>query len=180
MAGSPVVAAAVAAVAVAARAEPPYDEEVHDVAYNFGVGREAPAFALVAADGGEIDLKRYRGDWHVVLAFVSASDADVEQQLAALDEAAGVLWGLRGQVLVVCDAGFEEVSRLVEATGGLSYPILTDGGAVAQRYGAARADGRCRCTAFLVDRAGKIVWSGEGASAFEASALFTVFRELVR
>ncbi len=148
--------------------------------YNFGVGREAPAFALTSTDGDEINLKQYRRDWYPVLAFVPAADAGAAERLAGLNEAANALWGLRGQVLAVCDGAREDVVRLAGGVERLAFPILTDGAAVARRYGALHSDGRLLPMAFVIDRSGKIVWSGEGDAALSAPALTAAFREVVR
>ena len=48
---------------------------------------------------------------------------------------------------------------------GLAFPLLPDDGSVAQMYGALRPDGTARPMAFIIDRAGKIVWTGDGAAA---------------
>jgi alkyl hydroperoxide reductase subunit AhpC len=82
------------------------------VGYNNGVGRQAPSFILPAADGGEIDLGDYRGDWFPVLVFVPAQSPGVERELAGLSSAAGTFWGLRGQLLGICDASLEETRAL--------------------------------------------------------------------
>ena len=34
--------------------------------------------------------------------------------------------------------------------------------------------------AFIIDRAGKIVWTGDGAAALKAPALLAAFRNVVR
>ena len=63
---------------------------------------------------------------------------------------------------------------------GLAFPLLPDDGSVAQMYGALRPDGTARPMAFIIDRAGKIVWTGDGAAAFTAPALVAAFRQVVR
>jgi peroxiredoxin len=148
------------------------------VGFNFGVGREAPTFTLPAAGGGEIALEQYRRDWLPVLAFVPAAGAG--DALARLGTAAGALWGLRGQLIGVCVAGVDEVGELVAQAGGIEFPVLADGGAVARAYGACRPDGELREMAFIVDRAGKIVWSAEGPDALLPATILTAFRQVVR
>lgn len=146
--------------------------------FNFGVGREAPTFTLSAADGSEIALEQYRRDWLPVLVFVPAAGAD--DALAKLAAAADTLWGLRGQVVGICDAAADQVRDLVSRVPGLTFPVLADDGAVARAYGACRPDGGLREMAFIVDRAGKIVWSAEGPDALEPVTLLTAFRQVVR
>lgn len=146
--------------------------------FNFGVGREAPTFTLTAADGGEIALEQYRRDWLPVVVFVPAAGA--EDALAGLTAAADTLWGLRGQLVAVCDAGADDVRALASRVAGLAFPLLADDGAVARAYGARRPDGELREMAFIVDRAGKIVWSAEGPDALEPVTILTGFRQVVR
>lgn len=146
--------------------------------FNFGVGREAPTFTLSAADGGEIALEQYRRDWLPVLVFVPAAGA--EDALGTLAAAADTLWGLRGQLVGICDAGLDEVRELVSRLRHLTFPVLAGGGSVARAYGACRPDGTLRETVFIVDRAGKIVWSAEGPDALEPVTILTAFRQVVR
>lgn len=148
--------------------------------YDFGVGREAPTFTLSAVDGSEIKLSQYRGDWFPVLVFVPVQAPGAADALAELSKAAGTLWGLRGQLVGVCDAGRDECSALAARVPGLAFPLLPDDGAVAGQYGALRDDGTARPMAFIIDRAGKIVWTGEGAAALTEQALLAAFRQVVR
>jgi peroxiredoxin len=150
------------------------------VGYSFGVGREAPTFTISAADGSEINLKQYRGDWFAVLAFVPTQAAESAAALAQLSSAADTLWGLRGQLLGICDAGRDEVQALAAKVEGLSFPLLPDDGRVAQAYGALKPSGDLRPMAFIVDRAGKIVWTGEGAPALKPATLVAAFRQVAR
>ena len=148
--------------------------------YNFGVGREAPTFTLSAADGNEISLQQYRGDWFPVLVFLPSASAGAGDALAGLSAAADTLWGLRGQLLGLCDTGVDALRELARSTEGLSFPLLADDGAVAQAYGALKPSGELRPMVFVVDRSGKIVWTGEGAEALVPDALVAAFREVVR
>jgi len=150
------------------------------VGYNFGVGREAPTFTLSAADGNQISLQQYRGDWFPVLVFLPSAGAGVGDALTGLDSAADTLWGLRGQLLGLCDAGADALRELAGSTAGLSFPLLSDDGAVAQAYGALKPTGELRPMVFVVDRAGKIVWSAEGAEALVPDAIVAAFRQVVR
>jgi len=150
------------------------------VGYDFGVGRAAPAFTLTAADGSEIKLSQYRGDWFPVLAFIPTRSQGAVELLEQLSQAADSLWGLRGQLVGICDAGPDECRALTDRVPGLAFPLLPDGGGVAQMYGALRKDGTARPMAFIVDRAGKIVWTGDGAAALTAPALLAAFRQIVR
>ncbi len=148
--------------------------------YDFGVGREAPAFTLSAVDGSEINLKQYRGDWFPILVFVPARSPGAAQTLTQLSAAAGTLWGLRGQLVAVCDASRDEAIALAERVEGLAFPLLPDDGSVAQLYGALKKDRSVRPMAFVIDRAGKIVWSGEGDAALKAPKLIAAFRQTIR
>jgi peroxiredoxin len=150
------------------------------VGYNYGVGREAPTFTISAVDGSEINLKQYRGDWFAVLVFVPTRAAGTSAALVQLSAAAGTLWGLRGQLLAICDAGRDEVKRLAADVEGLSFPLLPDDGRVAQAYGALTKSGEVRPMAFIVDRAGKIVWTGEGASALKPVTLVAACQQVAR
>lgn len=148
--------------------------------YNFGVGREAPTFTISAVDGSEINLKQYRGDWFAVLVFVPTQAPGAAKKLEQLSAAAGNLWGLRGQLVGICDAGRDEVKALAGSVEGLSFPLLPDDGTVAKAYGALKKDGAVRAMAFVVDRAGKIVWMGEGDAALRPAKLVAAFRDVVR
>ncbi len=148
--------------------------------YDFGVGREAPTFTLNAVDGNEIGLSQYRGDWFPVLVFLPARAPGAADVLATLSAAARGLWGLRGQLVGVCEAGRDECLKLAAAVPGLAFPLLPDGGGVARQFGALRDDGALRPMAFIIDRAGKIVWTGEGAAALTPEALLAAFRRVVR
>ena len=148
--------------------------------YNFGVGREAPTFTISAVDGNEINLRQYRGDWFAVLVFVPTKAAATAAALAQLSTAADTVWGLRGQLLGICDGGSDAVKTLAADVEGLSFPLLPDDGGVARAYGALKQSGEVRPMAFIVDRAGKIVWTGEGASALEPATLVAAFREVAR
>jgi hypothetical protein len=57
---------------------------------------------------------------------------------------------------------------------------VPDDGSVARLYGALREDGTARPMAFIIDRAGKVVWTGDGAAALTAPALVAAFRQVVR
>ena len=148
--------------------------------YDFGVGREAPTFTLSAVDGSEIRLNQYRGDWFPVLVFIPTQSPGATQALEQLSKAADTLWGLRGQLVAICDAGRDECVSLAAGCPGLAFPLLPDDGSVAQMYGALRPDGTARPMAFIIDRAGKIVWTGDGAAALTAPALVAAFRQVVR
>jgi len=148
--------------------------------YASGVGREAPTFVITAVDGNEIDSDHYRGDWFPVLVFVPTQDEAAAKTLGQLSAAADTLWGLRGQLLGICDAGRDAVKALADSVEGLSFPLLPDDGSVAQAYGALKKNGEVRPMVFIVDRAGKIVWTGEGASALKPATLVAAFREVAR
>ncbi len=148
--------------------------------YDFGVGREAPTFTLSAVDGSEIRLNQYRGDWFPVLVFVPIKTPGAAEVLEQLSKAADTLWGLRGQLVGVCDAGRDVVKALADGVSGMAFPLLPDGGSVALQYGALRKDRTVRPMAFIIDRAGKIVWTGEGEAALKAPKLIAAFRDVVR
>jgi peroxiredoxin len=149
------------------------------VGYDFGVGRAAPTFSLTAVDGSEIKLSQYRGDWFAVLAFIPKSPGAAES-LEQLSRAADALWGLRGQIVGVCHASADDCKALAAEVPGLAFPLLPDDGSVAGQYGALRDDGTARPMAFIIDRAGKIVWTGDGAAALTQASLLAAFRKVVR
>ena len=148
--------------------------------YAFGVGREAPAFVLSAVDGSEINLRQYRGDWFPVLVFIPTQASGAAEVLDQLSKAADELWGLRGQLVGICDGGRDACTALAAGCPGLAFPLLPDDGGVARLYGALRKDGTARPMAFIIDRAGKIVWTGDGAAALTAPSLLAAFRRVVR
>jgi peroxiredoxin len=150
------------------------------VGYAFGVGREAPAFVLTAVDGSEINLRQYRGDWWPVLVFMPATTSDAVKRLEALNKAAGSLWGVRGQVVVLSDATRDELAKLADEVPGLAVPLLPDDGAVATAYGARPHGGALEPRTVIVDRAGKIVWMAEGDEAFKPAAISEAFRKVAR
>jgi peroxiredoxin len=150
------------------------------VGYDFGVGREAPTFTLSAVDGNEIRLNQYRGDWFPVLVFIPTQSVGADEVLGQLSKAADTLWGLRGQLVGICDAGRDECVSLAAGCPGLAFPLLPDDGSVARMYGALRADGTARPMAFIIDRAGKVVWTGDGAAALTTQTLLAAFRQVVR
>ncbi len=146
--------------------------------YDFGVGRQAPTLALAALDGTVIDLHDYRGDWFPVLVFVSAGSAGAPAQLKALAGQAAAFWGLRGQ-LVGVTAG--EPAAVEAMAAGLSFPIVLDDGFAAAGYGADRAiAGEAPPLAVIVDRAGKVVWMGEGDDDLKPAALLGALRDVAR
>lgn len=148
--------------------------------YAFGVGREAPAFVLSAADGSEINLRQYRGDWFPVLVFMPASTPDALRRLEALSKAADSLWGLRGQVIVLSDADREQLRQWMTEAPGIAVPLLADDGAVARAYGAQAPSGALEPRTVIVDRAGKVVWMAEGDEAFRPAALSAGLRDVAR
>jgi len=150
------------------------------VGYAFGVGREAPSFVLTAIDGNEINLRQYRGDWFAVLVFMPVATPDAPKKLEALSKAAGSLWGMRGQVVVLSDAGRDELTKWDEDAGGVGVPLISDDGAVATAYGARPRDGALEPRTVIVDRAGKIVWMAEGDEAFQPAAITAAFRDVAR
>ena len=148
--------------------------------YDSGVGRAGPTFTLTAVDGSEIKLSQYRGDWFPVLAFIPTQSPDAAEVLEQLSQAADTLWGLRGQLIGICDAGRDDCAALAGKVPGLAFPLLPDDGTVAMQYGALRKDGTARPMALIIDRSGKIVWTGDGAAALTAEALLAAFRQIVR
>jgi peroxiredoxin len=150
------------------------------VGYKNGVGRQAPAFTLPASDGGEIELKTWRGDWYPVLLFVPTQAPGVKELLTQLSTASATFWGLRGQLVALCDASPAEVQELATHVAGLTFPLLADDGRVAAAYGALRQSGEVRPMAVIVDRAGKIVWEADRPEMLHPDALLAAFLDVVR
>ncbi len=148
--------------------------------YATGVGREAPGFTIGATDGSVINLKNYRGDWFPVIVFLPEADAGAAEQLRTLSAAALTLWGLRGQLLGVFAGPREDAWALAESIGDLAFPLVPDDGSVAKAYGALKESGDQRPMAFILDRSGKIVWTGEGDAALEPDTLVAAFRAVAR
>ncbi len=150
--------------------------------YRFGVGREAPVFSTTAHDGSEFSLKQYRGDWMPVLVFMPATSPDVTARLVALRAAIDQLWGMRGQLVGIIDAGIDEVLRLAGQIGEVAFPLIADPlGVLAQKFGAWNsAKARLDPLSYIVDKSGKIVWAQEGAAALEPATLLTGFVQMAR
>jgi peroxiredoxin len=150
------------------------------VGYDKGVGRQAPAFTITAADGGEIELKQYRGDWYPVLVFASAAASGLDRLLAQLSSSSAEFWGLRGQLLGIVVGSAEDVRALAGRIEGLSFPLLPDDGSVATMYGAVKPNGRPRLMVVVVDRAGKIVWQADDPAQLDPAVILDAFRRVVR
>jgi peroxiredoxin len=151
------------------------------VGYDFGVGRQAPALALAALDGTVIDLHEYRGDWFPVLVFFSAESAAAPAQLKALAGQAVAFWGLRGQLVGVTAGEVADGEALAATVEGLPFPIVRDDGSTAAAYGAGKAiAGQAPPVAVIVDRAGKVVWMGEGDDDLRPATLLGALRATAR
>jgi thioredoxin-dependent peroxiredoxin len=152
------------------------------VGYTFGVGREAPSFTLASSDGGSVTLKSFRGDWLPILIFFRPDHPDTSKRLAALSAAADQFWGLRGQLLALAAATADELGRLAGEVPTLAFPLLVDEGArIARAYGAYnRTRGAVSAAAYVVDRAGKIVWVGEGEDAYRSATLLAALENIAR
>ncbi len=149
--------------------------------FTFGVGRQAPAFTLPATDGSTVSLSDYRGDWLPVLVFFAFDDPQVVERLRGFSAAAEALWGLRGQPVGIAVAAPEDLLRLEESSGGFSFPLLSDAdGHVTRSYSATGGPGgEDAPLAVVVDRSGKMVWSGRHDQA-SAAAVLAAFRDIVR
>jgi peroxiredoxin len=136
------------------------------VGYNFGVGREAPQFDLVAHDGSRVTLKQYRGDWFPIIVFLSADPAAAAPAVTALSAAADQLWGLRGQLVGIVQGDDQAARAIAEQADRVEFPLLADrDGGVARTYGARdAASSAVRNSVVIVDRSGKIVWAIDGGA----------------
>lgn len=148
--------------------------------FKSGVGREAPLFALEAANGDRVELAQFQGDWFPVIVFVPREADETVRVLGQLNGVGDTLWGLRGQLLAVTVGDREAAAALDEAAGRLGFPLLADDGTVARKYGALADDGAVRPMAFIVDRAGKVVWMGEGWAALRPPRLVAALRDVAR
>jgi peroxiredoxin Q/BCP len=137
------------------------------VGYNFGVGREAPQFDLTAHDGSRVTLKQYRGDWFAVVCFLGGDPVAAAAAVTGLSAVADELWGLRGQLVGIVAGDAQLLKSVAAEVGRADFPLLADSGnAVARAYGAYDAvAARVRPYVVIVDRAGKIVWTADGADA---------------
>jgi peroxiredoxin len=151
------------------------------VGFTFGVGRQAPTFTLPAADGSTVSLSDYRGDWLPVLVFFAVDDPQAPARLADFSSAAGALWGLRGQPVAIAVAEPEDLRRVEESSGDPSFPLLSDAdGRVTRSYSATGGPGGEHTPlAVVVDRSGKIVWTGRDDQATSAAVL-AAFRDVIR
>jgi peroxiredoxin len=133
------------------------------VGYNFGVGRKAPDFALTSQDGDRVTLTQYRGDWFVAVVFYADGLAGAADNVTALSKAGTNLWGQRTQIVGVVRGDLDAAKALAGSAAEAAFPLLADeDGAVARAFGATDAAGTTRNYVALVDRAGKIVWIGDG------------------
>ncbi len=149
------------------------------VGYAFGVGREAPVFTLGTTDGTSVSLAAYRGDWFPILVFIPGGCEQAEVLLDALNSAASRLWGLRGQLLAICSSSPADAER-PRASTSISFPLLRDDGGLAASYGIRFSGGKRVPAAFIIDRAGKIVWSAEGADALNPQLIEAALRDVAR
>lgn len=148
--------------------------------YAFGVGRKAPAFVLRDREDTEVSLARYRGDWLVVLVFVPGPASAASLRLAPLAAAANQLWGLRAQLIGIYEATASPTEPTAQLRQEPPFPLLGDDGAVSAAYSVRRIRGELRPTAFIIDRAGKIVWMEEGDEALDAATITAALREVAR
>ena len=148
----------------------------------FGVGRAAPGFSLVSSDGSTVALKSFRGDWLPIVVFLAADSPDAAARLTALSAAADRFWGLRGQVLVLCDAGVVRLRKLAEEIPTLAFPLLADEqSSTAKAYGAFDVSrGVVSPVTYVVDRSGKIVWIAERDQAYDPGKLLEALLTAVR
>jgi thioredoxin-dependent peroxiredoxin len=132
--------------------------------YNFGVGRQAPEFTLASHDGNDVKLKQYRGDWLPVLVFYADGLEGAADSVAALTRAGSDLWGYRAQVVGIVHPDVDGAKALADASESVGFPLVADvDGAVARAYSAWNTTaGASRDYVAIVDRSGKIVWTGEG------------------
>ena len=135
--------------------------------YNFGVGREAPQFDLMAHDGSRVTLKQYRGDWFVVVSFLGADPVAAGAAVGGLSAVADELWGLRGQLVGIVAGDAQVLKSVVAAAERADFPLLADSGnGVARAYAAYdAAAASVRPYVVIIDRSGKIVWTADGADA---------------
>jgi peroxiredoxin len=153
------------------------------VGYNFGVGREAPRFDLVAHDGSRVTLTQYRGDWFPILVFLNSDPTVGGRAVAALSASAGQLWGLRGQLVGIVQGDEQAARAVADKADRTEFPLLADPeAAVARSFGAYDAGAaRVRSYAAIVDRSGKIVWTADaGTAAVKPAALVAALRTVAR
>jgi peroxiredoxin len=152
------------------------------VGYTFGVGREAPKFDLAAHDGSRVSLAQFRGDWFPVVVFLGSDVAAAAAAASGLNGGAEQLWGLRGQVVGIVHGDDEAARHVADQAGRAEFPLLVDpDAAVARAFGAFDAVAAVvRAHAAIVDRAGKIAWSADGAEALRPAALLAALRSVAR
>ena len=148
--------------------------------YDFGVGREAPTFTLSAVDGSEIRLNQYRGDWFPVLVFVPIQRPAPQRCWSSSARPRTPCGDCAASWSASATPAATMVKALADGVSGMAFPLLPDDGSVALQYGALRKDRTVRPMAFIIDRAGKIVWTGEGEAALKAPKLIAAFRDVVR
>jgi len=97
-----------------------------------------------------------------------------------LSEAADQLWGLRGQLVAIHGTDRDDDMHDPQSASEPPFPLLADDGSVAAAYDVRMDGGEPRPTTFIIDRAGKIVWTNEGAAALDPAAIVGALREVAR
>jgi peroxiredoxin len=164
----------------ATRGRSSFAQEVDQVGRISGVGREAPKFALTACDGNEISLGTYRGDWLPVLVFLPASSPGLADKLRSLSGVADQLWGFRGQLIGLSDASEDALRGAAAEAGGVAFPLLGHAESVAKAYGAWGERLGLSTSAYVVDKAGKIAWVGDGDEETKPGALVAALQDVAR
>jgi len=88
---------------------------------------------------------------------------------------------LRGQLVGIAVAEPEDLRRMGGSSGAFAFPLLSDAdGRVTRSYSALDSPGsEAAPVTVVVDRSGKIVWSGRDDQATPAAVL-AAFRDVVR
>jgi peroxiredoxin len=127
-------------------------------------GTTAPEFELPNQNRQTVKLSEFRGNKNVVIAFHPLAFTPVcSTQMSNYQKSISEFDGLDAHILSIsCDPG---PSKKAWADSlGLTFDLLADfhpKGAVAEAYGVMRADGIPERAIFVVDKAGKIVWSAK-------------------
>ena len=123
------------------------------------VGQLAPDFTLASHLDQQITLRDLRGKNVVLVFFPLAWTPIWTSQIPSYEADYAKFAGLNAQVLSISVDHIPCLKAWAESLGGINYPLLSDfwpHGAVSERYGVFRSDGRSERAIFVIDKYGII------------------------
>lgn len=97
-------------------------------------GAPAPEFALADGGGGALRSEDLLGKAAVLIFVPARLNGEIMARLGEFQERLGDLQGAGAAVVAISTAA-PEAMGIVSATAGLTFPLLSDDGGVAERYG---------------------------------------------